>query len=77
MPPRLLMIEATIPVGNADDLVMLLGTSDQYLRRIRDSVPAKISARDGKIHVVYTTDRRSVVKHAVFDEEAILRPASR
>src|SRR6478672_1938947 len=46
-----LMIEATIPVGSADELVMLLGASDQHLRRIRDSVPAKISARDGKIHV--------------------------
>ncbi len=45
------MIEATIPVGSADELVMLLGTSDQHLRRIRDSVPAKILARDGKIHV--------------------------
>ena len=45
------MIEATIPVGNADELVMLLGASDQHLRRIRESVPAKISARDGKIHV--------------------------
>jgi len=45
------MIEATIPVGSPDELVMLLGTSDQHLRRIRDSVPAKISARDGKIHV--------------------------
>jgi phosphate starvation-inducible protein PhoH and related proteins len=45
------MIEATIPVGTADELVMLLGTSDQHLRRIRDSVPAKISTRDGKIHV--------------------------
>lgn len=45
------MIEATIPVGTADELVMLLGTSDQHLRRIRESVPAKISARDGKIHV--------------------------
>jgi phosphate starvation-inducible protein PhoH and related proteins len=45
------MIEATIPVGGPDELVMLLGTSDQHLRRIRDSVPAKISARDGKIHV--------------------------
>jgi phosphate starvation-inducible PhoH-like protein len=32
-------------------LVLLLGASDQHLRRIRDSVPAKISARDGKIHV--------------------------
>ena len=49
--PLLLMIEATIPVGNIDELVLLLGTSDQHLRRIRDSVPAKISTRDGKIHV--------------------------
>jgi len=46
-----LMIEATIPVGSADELVTLLGASDQHLRRIRDSVPAKISTRDGKIHV--------------------------
>jgi phosphate starvation-inducible protein PhoH and related proteins len=45
------MIEATIPVGSPDELVMLLGASDQHLRRIRESVPAKISARDGKIHV--------------------------
>ncbi len=51
MPPRVLMIEATIPVGDAEELVMLLGTSDQHLRRIRDSLPAKISARHGKIHV--------------------------
>jgi phosphate starvation-inducible protein PhoH and related proteins len=45
------MIEATIPVGDADELVMLLGASDQHLRRIRENVPAKISARDGKIHI--------------------------
>ncbi len=45
------MIEATIPVGDADELVLLLGASDQHLRRIRESVPAKISARNGKIHV--------------------------
>jgi phosphate starvation-inducible PhoH-like protein len=45
------MIEATIPVGDADELVLLLGASDQHLRRIRDSVPAKISTRQGKIHV--------------------------
>jgi phosphate starvation-inducible PhoH-like protein len=45
------MIEATIPVGDADELVLLLGAGDQHLRRIRDSVPAKISARNGNIHV--------------------------
>jgi phosphate starvation-inducible PhoH-like protein len=47
----MLMIEATIPVGSADELVLLLGAGDQFLRRIRDSVPARISARNGKIHV--------------------------
>jgi phosphate starvation-inducible PhoH-like protein len=45
------MIEATIPVGNSELLIQLFGTSDQHLRRIRDSVPAHISTRDGKIHV--------------------------
>jgi len=52
------MIEATIPVGTPDELVLLLGASDQHLRRIRDSVPAKISARSGKIHV--TGDEQAV-----------------
>lgn len=54
------MIEATIPVGSADELVTLLGASDQHLRRIRDSVPAKISTRDGKIHV--TGDEQAVLQ---------------
>jgi phosphate starvation-inducible protein PhoH and related proteins len=45
------MIEATIPLGDAEELVLLLGTSDQHLRRIRDAIPAKISTRNGKIHV--------------------------
>ena len=52
------MIEATIPVGTPDELVLLLGASDQHLRRIRDSVPARISARNGKIHV--TGDEQAV-----------------
>jgi phosphate starvation-inducible protein PhoH and related proteins len=52
------MIEATIPVGTSAELVLLLGTSDQHLRRIRDSVPAKISARNNKIHV--SGDERAV-----------------
>lgn len=51
VPPHELMIEATIPVGSPDELVLLLGASDQHLRRIRDSVPARISSRNGKIHV--------------------------
>jgi predicted neuraminidase len=34
--------------------------------------PYAIQTRDGKIHVIYTSDRRSVINHATFDESAIL-----
>ena len=34
--------------------------------------PSAIQTKDGKIHVVYTSDERTVIKHAVFDEDAIL-----
>lgn len=34
--------------------------------------PCAIQTRDGKIHILYTTDRRSVIRRAVFDESAIL-----
>ena len=34
--------------------------------------PVAIQTRDGKIHVVYTSEERQVVNHAVFDESAIL-----
>jgi predicted neuraminidase len=34
--------------------------------------PFAIQTRDGKIHVVYTSDHRSVINHAVFEENAIL-----
>jgi predicted neuraminidase len=33
--------------------------------------PFAIQTRDGKIHVVYTSQRRSVINHAVFEEGAI------
>lgn len=45
------MIEASIPVGSPEQLILLFGTSDQHLRRIRESTEAKISTRGGKIHV--------------------------
>ncbi len=45
------MIEASISVPTAEDLVLLLGTKDQHLRQIRGSIPAKIATRDGKILV--------------------------
>jgi predicted neuraminidase len=34
--------------------------------------PTAIQTRDGKIHVVFTSDERTVVRRAVFDEAAIL-----
>ncbi|MEX2285540.1 MAG: sialidase family protein, partial [Planctomycetaceae bacterium] len=34
--------------------------------------PTAIQTRDGKIHIVYTSRRRTVINHAVFDESAIL-----
>lgn len=45
------MTEATISVGDANSLVLLLGTKDQHLKQIRETIPAKISAREGKIFV--------------------------
>jgi phosphate starvation-inducible protein PhoH and related proteins len=61
------MIEASIAVGNAEDLVLLLGTKDQHLRQIRSSIPAKITTRDGK--VVVQGDEAAVIQaKAVLDE---------
>ncbi len=34
--------------------------------------PTALQTADGKIHVLYTTDRRSVIRHATFEESAIL-----
>jgi predicted neuraminidase len=34
--------------------------------------PTAIQTSDGKIHVVYTSKKRTVINHAVFDESAIL-----
>jgi predicted neuraminidase len=34
--------------------------------------PFAIQTRDGKVHVIYTSNRRGVINHAAFDEQAIL-----
>jgi predicted neuraminidase len=34
--------------------------------------PSAFQARDGKIHLVFTSERRTVVSHAVFDEDWVL-----
>ena len=36
--------------------------------------PCAFQARDGKIHVVYTSERRTVINHAVFDEDWAASP---
>lgn len=33
--------------------------------------PTAIQTRDGKIHVIFTSDERTVVRHAIFDEDAV------
>jgi len=39
--------------------------------------PSAFQARDGRIHLVFTSDHRTVVNHAVFDEDWIMNGASR
>jgi predicted neuraminidase len=34
--------------------------------------PTALQARDGRIHVVFTSEKRSVVNHAVFDEDWVI-----
>jgi predicted neuraminidase len=34
--------------------------------------PSAFQARDGRIHLVYTSERRTVVNHAVFDEDWVV-----
>jgi predicted neuraminidase len=38
--------------------------------------PFAIQTNDGRIHVIYTSESRTVVNHAIFDEVAVLKPAS-
>jgi len=61
------MIEATISVGDAEHLVLLLGTKDQHLKQIRSSIPARISARDGNL-VVHGEETDVVHATAVLEE---------
>jgi phosphate starvation-inducible PhoH-like protein len=62
------MIESSISVGNAEELVLLLGTRDQHLRQIRGAIPAaKISTRDGK--VIVQGDEDAVIKATAVLEE--------
>ncbi|WP_145058555.1 PhoH family protein [Adhaeretor mobilis] len=61
------MIEASIPVGNAEDMVLLLGMKDQHLRKIRSSIPAKITTRDGKV-LVQGDEEAVILATSVFEK---------
>jgi len=39
--------------------------------------PAAVQAKDGKIHLVYTTEDRTVIMHATFDEQYIIERAGK
>jgi predicted neuraminidase len=41
------------------------------------SYPTALQSRDGRIHVTYTSDERTVIRHATFQESAILERAER
>ncbi len=74
------MIEATIPVGSPEQIILLFGTSDQHLRRIREAVPAKITTKNGRICL--TGDEEAVLQAtSIFEQmkvavgrEGALRP---
>jgi len=57
------------------------GTTWPVRRNLREGnndfgYPIALQARDGKIHIVYTSDRRSVVNRAILDEAWILETPS-
>lgn len=62
----------TVAISTDDD------QSYPYRRNIVDkpgdsaAYPFAIQTKDGKIHIIYTSERRTVVNHVVFDEATIL-----
>jgi predicted neuraminidase len=54
------------------------GRTWPYRRNIAEgpgsfSYPTAVQTRDGRIHVTFTSDERTVIRHAVFPESAILQ----
>jgi phosphate starvation-inducible PhoH-like protein len=45
------MKETTIPVASSKTLLALFGACDQHVRKIRDALGVRISARDERIHI--------------------------
>jgi predicted neuraminidase len=80
---HLLLVYNNTNVGDRMPLTAAISTdNDKSYPHRRDIVsrpgdtaayPVAIQTQDGKIHVIYTSQERTVVNRAIFDESAILR----
>ena len=65
-------------VLDAAKTVLVVEDNDLNMKLFHDLLEAHgyniIQTKDGMIHVIYTSDERQVIRHAVFDEDAILKP---
>lgn len=76
---HLLLVYNDSPLERTPLTVAISTDHDQSYARRRDiatgdhdyGYPYAIQTRDGKLHIVYTSDKRSTINHAVFGEEAI------
>lgn len=77
---RLLLVYNDCYHGRSPLTVALSSDNDKTYPRRRNlakapngdfAYPVAFQAHDGKIHVIYTSDRRAVINHAVFDEDWI------
>jgi predicted neuraminidase len=79
---HLLLVYNDTNTGDRMPLTVAISTDDDETYPHRRNIlnipgdtaayPVAIQTRDGKIHVVYTSEERQVVNRAVFDENAIL-----
>lgn len=79
---HLLLVNNDTNIGDRMPLTAMISTDNDktypHRRHIVNipgdtaAYPVAIQTRDGKIHVVYTSQERSVVNRAVFEEEAVL-----
>ena len=79
---RLMLIYNDCFVGRTPLTVAISTDADKTYPRKRNLIegpgdfgyPQAFQARDGKIHVVFTSEKRTVVNHAMFDEDWVAKP---
>ena len=79
---HLLLVNNDTNIGDRMPLTAMISTDNDKMYPHRRNIvnvpgdtaayPVAIQTRDGKIHVIYTSEERSVVNRAVFDESAVL-----